>query len=138
MALMWTPRGSLAAQNGAAYEIAPGLTVRLADLRQIGQQGLHRGVVVCIQAATATAGAASGGENGSLPEAAKIKIEDGKEGGDGESTKDGPLLAKVKTVWESLGVQNAKEFVFDPAVEGGEDSGNGEIKVWCDALRLRG
>lgn len=122
MALLWNPRASLTAVNGVAYEVQPQLTVRMADLRQLGQQGHHRGIIICIQTTAPVS------ENGDVRPSEKIKS---------ESKDENERLIQIRKVWASLQVQNAKEFIADSTSED-ESGGTEEIKAWCEALKLRG
>lgn len=110
MAGLWTARARLAVLGGAVYE-AGEFVVRVGELRQVGgAQSAVRAVVACVQ---------RGGEGDGMALAEE----------DTQKQKEA-----VRTFWKSFGFESAKEYFYIPTAD---DDGFGEIRLWCEVLRLR-
>jgi hypothetical protein len=117
---LWNPRTHQVV-NGQAYTVGE-FTVRLGELRQIGNTQSPRGVVCFIEAI-------SGIDEHGLAEPQSQ-----------EQRKKAVEVtrADMASLWDQIGYPSAKDYpssdsTSDSAVNGGFD----EVRTWCDLLRLR-
>lgn len=111
---LWAPRAAVQVPVGIGYDLGD-FTVRLGELKAVGAQAVSRGFVVCIAAV---------GEIGQGDEEPPAVMDEA-------AVADAQEL--VREVWSGLGVEGAREAITrDPG------DADGEVKLWCEVLRLRG
>lgn len=122
MGALWNPRTTMGIQAGAAYD-AGEYIVRMGELKQLTTPNTTRALVTCIQSNT-------------VPEkdTAKATEKPGVETGDQEDQQGQSRKEAVQKFWKSFGIDGAKE-AFCVSNQG--DDGLDEIRLWCEALRLR-
>lgn len=129
-AALWTPKQTVQVQNGHAYAVGE-FIIRLGELRLVGAQQRHLGVIVSIQeSVTPVTGEIEENEEPAGLHAGSDSDQLNREGL--RQTED-----DIQDLWRLFGISNAKEFSNERP---GKSRGGPfeDIKLWCDLLRLRG
>ena len=127
MAALWTTRMRLGVPSGGAYD-AGAYVVRLGELKQMAAQATMRAIVACVQSA---ASEVSGGASATT---ATAKSNGDAANGADEQGNNMKTKEAVRSFWKSFGVDGAKEYFYIPTEN---DDGFGEVRLWCEVLRLR-
>ncbi|EON64449.1 hypothetical protein W97_03680 [Coniosporium apollinis CBS 100218] len=129
-AALWTPKQTVQVQNGHAYAVGE-FIIRLGELRLVGVQQRHLGVIVSIQETVAPDNDEPK-ENGEL---AGPRADPDPDQLNGEGLRQ--VQDDIEDLWKQFGISSAKE-LSNERPDGSRGGLFEDIRLWCELLRLRG